>query len=74
VFFIFRVIIDYTQLSDSLKQEDDVEKAVKELSSNIEDTMFKIRTKRPNMKVTIYYSILCFCLPGNDVRSHTDQL
>jgi hypothetical protein len=31
-----------------------VEKAVKELSLNIEDTMFKIRTNQPNMKVKFY--------------------
>jgi hypothetical protein len=31
-----------------------VKQAVKKLSSNIENTMLKIRTKNPNMKVMLY--------------------
>jgi hypothetical protein len=59
-FFICRVLVDYSQLSDRLKEASDMEKAVQELHSNIEDIMFKIRTKTPNMKV-IFYGNYIFC-------------
>jgi hypothetical protein len=59
--FICRIIIDYTQLSDSLKKTSDIEKAVRELGLNIEDTMFKIRSAKPNMKVTLY-DIFCILI------------
>jgi hypothetical protein len=54
VFFVCRIIIDYSQLSDSLKDASDVKQAVKELGLSIEDTMVKIRTNKPNMKVMLY--------------------
>jgi hypothetical protein len=62
-FFICSVLVDYSQLSDSLKEASDMEKTVQELQSKIEDTMFKIRTKEPNMKVNfmaIIYSVFLY--------------
>ena len=61
VFFICRVLVDYSQLSDSLKEASDMEEAVKELHSNIEEIMFKIRTTEPNMKVKFYGNYI-FCI------------
>lgn len=60
-FFICRNLVDYSQLSDSLKEASDMEKAVKELHSKIEDIMFKIKTKEPNMKVKFYGNYI-FCI------------
>jgi structural maintenance of chromosome 1 len=50
-----RVLVDYSQLSDSLKEASDTEQAVQELHSKIEDIMCKIRSKTPNMKVVEEY-------------------
>ncbi|KDR08460.1 Structural maintenance of chromosomes protein 1A [Zootermopsis nevadensis] len=46
-----RIIIDYARLSESYKEASDVKKVVRQLGLNIEDTMFKIRSANPNMKV-----------------------
>lgn len=63
-FFICRSLVDYSQLSESLKEASDMEKAVQELNSKIEDIMFKIKTKEPNMKVKFYgnYIVCIFVL------------